>query len=39
VPLLSAPAPEDDGDLVVKIEGIRLGEGEIFVSGSTERKK
>jgi hypothetical protein len=39
VALLSSPAPEDDGDLVVKIEGIRLGEGEIFVSGSTERKK
>ena len=39
VALLSAPSPEDDGDLVVKIEGIRLGEGEIFIQGSTERKE
>ena len=39
VALLSAPPPEDDGDPAAKIEAIRLGKGEIFVSGSTERKK
>ncbi len=39
VALLSAPPPDDAGDLEVRIETIRLGKGEIFVSGSTERKK
>jgi hypothetical protein len=39
VALLSAPPPDDEGDLAVKIETIRLGKGEIFVSGATERKK
>ena len=39
VALLSTPPPDNAGDLAVKIETIRLGKGEIFVSGSTERKK
>ncbi len=37
--LLSPPPPDNAGDLAVKIEAIRLGKGEIFVSGSSERKK
>jgi hypothetical protein len=39
VALLWAPPPDDAGDLAVKIETIRLGKGDIFVSGFTERKK
>ena len=39
VALLSTPPPDNDGDLAVKIETIRLGKGDIFVSGATERKK
>jgi hypothetical protein len=39
VALLSAPPPDNEGDLAVKIEAVRLGKGEIFVSGATERKK
>ncbi|MGA2799060.1 MAG: hypothetical protein ABSE63_15885 [Thermoguttaceae bacterium] len=39
VALLSAPPPDNAGDLAVKIEAIRLGKGDIFVSGATERKK
>jgi len=39
VALLSAPPPDNEGDLAVKIETVRLGKGDIFVSGSTERKK
>jgi hypothetical protein len=39
VALLSAPPPDNAGDLAVKIESIRLAKGEIFVTGSTERKK
>ncbi len=39
VALLSAPPPDNAGDLTVKIETIRLGKGDIFLSGSTERKK
>ena len=39
VALLSAPPPDNAGDLAVKIETVRLGKGDIFVSGSTERNK
>ena len=39
VALISGPPPDDEGDAAVKIETIRLGKGEIFVSGSSERKK
>jgi hypothetical protein len=39
VALLSTPPPDNEGDLAVKIETIRLGKDEIFVSGATERKK
>ncbi|MGA2060316.1 MAG: hypothetical protein ABSG67_07520 [Thermoguttaceae bacterium] len=39
VALLSTPPPDNEEDLAVKIEVIRLGKGDIFVSGATERKK
>jgi len=39
VALLTTPPPDNAGDLVGKIVTIRLGKGEIFLSGSTERKK
>ncbi len=39
VALLSAPPPDSERDLAVKIETIRLGKGEIFISGANERKK
>ena len=34
VALLSAPPPDNERDLAVKIETIRLGKGDIFVSGA-----
>ncbi|MGD0384108.1 MAG: hypothetical protein ABSA77_11340 [Thermoguttaceae bacterium] len=39
VALLSTPPGDNAGDLAVKIETIRLGKGDIFLSGSNERKK
>jgi hypothetical protein len=39
VAMLSTSTPDNSGGLAVKIETIRLGKGEINVSGSTERKK
>ncbi len=39
VALFRSLQADNAGDLAVKIETIRLGKGEMFLSGSTERKK
>ncbi len=39
VALVSIPSTRDKDDRVVRVEAIQLGEGEIYVSGSTEKVK
>jgi hypothetical protein len=39
VALVTLPSPSEKGDLAIKIDSVRLGDGEISISGSTTRKK
>jgi hypothetical protein len=38
-PVALLPLPTDEGDRIVRIEKIELREGEIYVTGSTQRRK
>ena len=39
VALLTIPQPRDENDKIVEIESLRLGEGEIYLSGKTQRRE
>jgi hypothetical protein len=39
VALISVPPPRDEKNQRVQVENLRLGEGEIFVSGTTARRQ
>ncbi|NUQ65615.1 MAG: hypothetical protein HUU20_24360 [Pirellulales bacterium] len=38
VALISTAPPRDQDDRVVRIESLRLGEGEVYISGTTQRR-
>jgi hypothetical protein len=39
VALVTLPSPNEKGDLTIKIDSVKLSDGEIVISGNTTRKK